>query len=457
MDSKGDHESAADASQGLAEFLKSAAHPARVHVLTLLQGGEHAFAALMQHTALSKTALANHLNRLVGMGLVQRVARGDYALTADGEALLKATERVYRDSVRREAAQREAVLARYTKSMIEGKTVSKTVISNAAVYQPCWLSYTGAMAGALRSLGATCDTVDVGGYSGYAFLINVAKGMTCPSGPTALPLETWRRIHRGTEVLGWTLDHYEYPASYPKENGHPTPEEMEVAQKLFTKIKQEIDQHDRPVVLWGLVVPEYGIVNGYEGNAYLVSTFRSLGKQPETPIPFHDLKAPGCIDAFFFRNLVTADAKTKTQEAVQRAVRFATADVPILDNYVAGPPALEEWARVLETVPAEKQNYHGNSYVGVCVAEGRAMASEFLERLAAKTAGRQGKHLSNAGHSYAQGARLMEQFAKIFPFKFEGPMPPDARKQGAKLLRKTKRFEEDAIRHMQLALDNWDR
>ncbi|NIO38012.1 hypothetical protein GTO27_09960, partial [Candidatus Bathyarchaeota archaeon] len=94
-------------------------------------------------------------------------------------------------------------------------------------------------------------------------------------------------------------EYYEYPSSYPAKEGKPTPQELEIVKNLFEKIKREIDERDRPVVLWGLAIPEYGIVKGYDGNSYIVSTYRSLIEQPETPIPFYDLKAPGCIDAFF--------------------------------------------------------------------------------------------------------------------------------------------------------------
>jgi hypothetical protein len=298
--------------------------------------------------------------------------------------------------------------------------------------------------------------VDVGGYSGYAFLINVSKGMTCPSGPTALPTETWTQIHRGTEKLGWAIEHYEYPDSYPRKEGHPTPEEIEVARKLFEKIKREIDQKDRPVVLWGLVVPEYGIVNGYEGDSYLTSTFRSLTRQPETPIPFHDLKAPGCIDAFFFRDHFETDAEIMNKETIERAIRFASAKVPVLSNYVAGPAALYEWANVLERLPEEKQNYHGNSYVGACVAEGRAISAEFLRRLAEKSKGQRSEHLLAASESYGKGAKLVDEFTKIFPFKFEGDMKLGDRRRGAEILRKAKLFEEEALRNLRKAAESWE-
>ena len=444
--------------EALAELLRSAAHPARVQILALLLRGERDFSKLMQHIELSKTALANHLNQLIKKGLVQRVARGEYSLTVDGEELLNAAAKIYKNSAWREEERRELLRRRYTKGLIEGKKLSKKVISKKAEYQACWLSYTGAMAGSIRALGVDCDIVDVGGCSGYAFLINVSKGVTCPSGPTALPLETWKQIHNGTESLGRTIEHYEYPHDYPAKEGNPTPEEIEIARKLFEKIKQEIDERDRPVVLWGLVMPEYGIVRGYDGDSYITSTVRCLlnpGK-PEDPIPFYDLKAPGCIDAFFFREKVEVNTAEADREALERAIKFAAAKVPILEKYVGGPEALDEWANVLENLPEEKQNYMGNSYVGACVAEGRWMSGEFLKRLAKKHLGKQSKHLQEAAECYEKSAKLMKEFTQVFPFKHQGEMKLEDRKKCAEILRKIKPFEEEAIKHMKKALDEWE-
>lgn len=437
-------------------MLKSAAHPARLHVLALLMQGSSEFSSLMLYTKLSKTALANHLNRLVTMGLVQRVARGEYALTVDGRELLNAATTVYQNSMRREEERREALRSRYTKSLVEGKTLNRKVISRKAVYQPCWLSYTGAMAGSLKALGVNCDVVDVGGYSGYAFIINVSKGITCPSGPTALGA-VWRQIHKATESLGWTLERYSGSSNcYPEVECKHTPKEIELARKLFEKVKQEIDERDMPAVLWGLVVPEYGIANGYEGESYLTSTFRHLTNQPEDPILFYDLHAPGGLEAFFFRNKIKPNPALVGREALERAVHFAEAKTPALDNYVAGPAALDEWANVLENLPEEKQNYHGNSYVAACVCEGRAISGEFLKRLASKHPSKHSKHLLVAAECYAEGARLMEEFTRVFPFKFQGEMKTEDRKKAAEILRKVKPLEEEAIGHMKRSLKTWE-
>jgi DNA-binding HxlR family transcriptional regulator len=445
--------------EGVAELLKSAAHPIRMQVLTMLLSGKHEFSGLMRKTRLSKTALANHLNRLVKKGLVQRVSRGEYILTVDGEELLNAAARVYRDSAQREDERRRRLLRLYTKGVSEERKMSKKIITKTAEYQPCWLSYTGAVAGCLTALGVKRDIVDVGGQSGYAFIINVAKGVTCPSGPTALHPKTWSHIHKGTEDLGWTIEHYWKPPNYPAKEGSITAEERERAKKLFEMVRHEIDKSDRPMILWGLPIPEYGIVNGYEGNAYITSTYRSLANQgkPEEPVPYDALKAPGGLEAIFFRNKAEANVEAADKLALERATKFADAEVPIHARYVAGPAALDEWADVLEHAPEDKQIYHGNSYVGACVCEGRAICKEFLERLAERDAGEQAKHLLEASRCYERGAALMKEFTKIFPFKFEGEMKPEDRKIAAETLRKVKPCEEEAVKHMKRALEEWQK
>ena len=44
----------------------------------------------------------------------------------------------------------------------------------------------------------------------------------------------------------------------------------------------------------------------------------------------------------------------------------------------------------------------------------------------------------------------------IFPFKFKGEMKLEDRKKGAEILRKVRPFEEEAIKHMKIALDEWE-
>jgi len=444
-----------EASGGFVDLLKAAAHPARAQVLALLLDGEQEFGRLMTATDLSKTALANHLTQLLDQGLVERLSRGSYQLTVDGRELLVAAARFFEGSAARAAARQAQVQRAYTGAVREPDAMSRKVVSKSAVYVDCWISYTGAVAGALRALGVTCDLLDVGGYSGYAFIANVAKGQTCPSGPTALERAVWEEIARGTESLGWRLDHYTDEEVSPAQPGKPTPAEYARLQRLFDRVKREIDEHDRPAVVWGPPIPEYGIVNGYDGTAYIVSTYRRITGQPDNPVPFAELQAPGCLDAYFFREPIKVNKAAVDRAALDRAVRFASASAPVHHQYVGGPAAFEEWARVLESVPEKKQNYMGNSYVGACLWEAREVASKFLTRLAKGRPAGVTDPLLAAAKAYAEGAKQLKAFKDLFPFKFEGPMPEAARRQGATLLRQVKLSEETAIQQMRKALAAW--
>ena len=44
-------------------------------------------------------------------------------------------------------------------------------------YQPAWLTWVAAATTCLKALGVECDTVDVAGFSGYAFCMSVHKNL----------------------------------------------------------------------------------------------------------------------------------------------------------------------------------------------------------------------------------------------------------------------------------------
>jgi hypothetical protein len=381
---------------------------------------------------------------------MRRQARGKYELTPDGKELLSAAFSMYRRSMRRVDDEKDLVKKSFGKAFGHPADTDRFEITSKAEYQPCWLSLLGAVAGSLTALGTKCNTIDVGGHTGYPFLINVSKGETCPSGPTALHIKTFLEMLEAIQSLGWRIQNFEYPHSYPSGSSGPTSDELRVVRGLFERIKKEMEQNDRPVVVYGLAAPEYGIVCGYEGESYVVSTFRGL-QDPgvaEAPIPYHSLNAPGCVDALFFEKKVRTREGKARRAALARALKFADGRAETQKNYLSGPSALEEWARVLEEVPQTSQNYMGNSYVGACVQEGRELSSAFLKGVSKKMPGVDARHLARASASYSKGARTLAEFAKIFPFKFEGAMPATKRKRGAALLRDAMSYEEKAIQHL---------
>lgn len=438
--------------KSVAELLKAAAHQGRVRILSLLLEENQDLSSFVDETGLSKNAIVNHLTILIDNGLVERVGRGEYALTHDGLDLIKAAASVYRDSTLRKQERRRLSQRLYASGW-SGEGLKEITLDREIRYQPCWISYTGAMAGALRSLGVNCDTTDIGGHSGYAFIVNVLKGEFCPSGPTAFYTDTYEKLHWGVQNLGWKIVHWFDEGSYPRVEEASSPQDVERAQRLFDLVRVEIEQN-RPVVLWGLHIPEYGIVKGIRGNSYLTSSFKSLIGQPEEPVLYIDLKAPGCLDAYFFRETIDVDAEKADRDAVDRGLRFARCLTPAVERYVNGPRAWAEWADILENHP-EQELYHGNSYNAACYHEARQMASEFLDRVAKRRKGAYTRHLGEASKIYGQMARLLGEFTKIFPFKMEGEMSTDDRMKGAKILKRIKPLDERAAEQLEKALEKW--
>lgn len=356
--------------------------------------------------------------------------------------------------------------------------MSKTIITSEPQYQGCWLSYCGAVAGALQALGLTVDVVDVAGYSGYTFLTNVTQGWTDPGSPTlhsgnvelTIPsvLDLWAEIIRGTEALGVKIDHFWDPRQFRVWRQPLDSETLSRARGLFEHINAEIDR-GQPVVVWGLVVPEYGIVKGYEGDHYLVSTFRSDIGQPEVPVKYDELQAKGGLEALFFREATKGPTAEDDKNAVTRAIsmaegtpyrfEFSTPRHPVREHqrYITGPAAFDEWASVLEESRPGTVYYEYNSYVAACIQEAKRLAARFTQRLLEKHAGRsQVQSLAQAAEAYNQAEALMTRFVTLFPYADTGEMPLEKCRKGASVLRAVKPHELEALGHLREASEVWD-
>ena len=83
------------------------------------------------------------------------------------------------------------------------------------------------------------------------------------------------------------------------------------------------------------------------------------------------------------------------------------------------------------------------------------MASEFLNRMTTRHTGGYTKNLIEASKIYGKASGHLEELTKIFPFKFEGEMAPNDRKNGASLLRKVQSLDRKAIDQLKKALKKW--
>ncbi len=354
--------------------------------------------------------------------------------------------------------------------------MDKFEVDNKAEYVPGWISYLSTAVGILRAVGEEVDLVEVGGYSGYAFHINTASNDTCPSAPTVAPFELFRE---GLEALGREVTFGWTGPSYT-----PSTDEKAIARakEFFEDVKGTLTRTNSPIGIWGIPVPEFGIVNGFEEDKFLVSTFRGLesASREEEPIPYNLLHAPGGLSKLVVgKKLEHKDQRQIDKNALERAIRIASGvsfgEPQVDDAYVTGPDALTRWAEIIEKgkVPSSEEeynqiqhesklNYHGNSYVAACTKEGMDLAGSFLMRLYRRYKSEDfAPELEEASHQYKHAAEKMRIFTELFPFSMERnwkdeEFDDEKREVASQLLRDAQPHIISAIEHMQKALQRWN-
>jgi len=432
----------------LAEYFKTVAHPARVKILTMLLEGEQGLGELVKGVSLSKNAVVNHLAVLAESRLVERVGRGEYRATVDGRDVVTSAAMVYMESTVRERKQREMVNRAYTEGWRRA-TLSVKTISKPAAYERSWFSYQGAVTGVLKSHGVDVDLVDTLTVSGYGWVTNALRRRLCPSAPSAFHWDVWQMIYEATTDLGYAVEPFVIRDGFVlDEDRRPTPESVVNAKKQFEAVRKEVDA-DRPVVLWGLVIPEYGVVNGYRGEDYLVSTYRSLTGQPDDPVHYTGLMAPGGLIALRFTKPVEKAPAAVAADALRRGYRLATGDVPKIPEYVIGLEAYDVLVANLTEESHDENSYHGYAYTVACLQESKGAVTGYLRRVDNVLE----PDLSGVAERYARVHGLTRECHEMFPYAFRGELDGVRCGRTAELLAEAKKAETEALDGLGRALD----
>jgi predicted transcriptional regulator len=90
------------------QIAKALSNENRFKVLIQLYSEPTTFKTLKEVTELEKSALANNLNKLLDVGLVEKSQHGIYAITEDGKKLLEALEEFVEESTERKRKLRVA-------------------------------------------------------------------------------------------------------------------------------------------------------------------------------------------------------------------------------------------------------------------------------------------------------------------------------------------------------------
>ena len=272
---------------------------------------------------------------------------------------------------------------------------------------PTWLTWVGSTTGCLNALGIDCDTVDVAGHSGYAFIMNAHKELH-PSGPTAFD---WGRLLPGVRGLGrstlvFSGAHCACELEEAKEDHKKRVREE--LRTVYDLVSREIEA-GRPCVIWGTYAPEFGIAVGVEDDKYLVAGEKSDAAEPQPPIPFDGLVSPGGTYVLAFPSPVRVVRVDADRNAVSHALDMLNYRSSNRD-FGTGQ-AYDTWIAALE---AEKAEVFGNSFNTQCWAEAKRFARDFVQRLAKRNRP-VAAPLNDAAAAYARVAEAMEKVARLFP------------------------------------------
>lgn len=443
----------------IADILKASSHEKRLEVLALLHDHPISFIDLQRKVNLGKTALANQLSTLLKANMITRIDRGYYGITVEGKHLLEQAILIYVSSQQFQNHQRDTLLKQYSQYRKRGNYMiaKEKRVPTPGIYQNHALSYPAAITGILQAVGEKWSVEEVAAFIGLGFIINVHKNEICPSGPTALA--AWSQVHAMTELLGWKFKYYVEEGSFPN-----TPESEEKLGKededralhLFEMVKKAIDSYQRPVVIWGIPVPEYGIVNGYQDEFYLVSTFRSLISQEETPISYRKIEAPGCIEAFILEKKTTAPNNQTYKRTLEFGIQMAKGLGVSLPGYISGPESYNVLNEHLINTPEETFNKFGFAYMIDCYLGGRNSVYHYLQKIAQfMLEHKVSKQLIITAETYREMVKKYKGIQKYFPMFGDQDISIQSREVCSKLLREIQELEKSAIKQLEECLNLW--
>ncbi|MFW9905445.1 MAG: winged helix-turn-helix domain-containing protein [Candidatus Thorarchaeota archaeon] len=472
--------------QRISELFKAVAHEIRIQIMALLLNKSESFSFLIEHIKtcgnkkLSKTALAHHLNQLVEENLIAKESRGMYELTEKSRTFLKAVIAVSQGL--EISIIGTSNLPDYLKRV---RTSTRNHISCNPVYQGGWNSYIAAVSGVLESLGVIYDHYYLSGRTGYCFIFRISKGMFGYIGEGILNNKTWQEIYKGTNSFGWEVNDWSLQTVINDTN--PLDTDPEPAKEMFEQIKIIIDKYDSPVVVWGIPMPNFGIVKGYDENNYIVSSYLRKEGRKEVPIPYDSISAKiswiGGVYRFlyFTKNDEEILIDEVEREAILRALNMARGMDLFLDtrvhgfSYVFGLEAYDEWTNILlnnDTISKVSNGFYGRYY-----HDAKSVAMLYLERLGRKYSElqlAQGELLLETSKQYHLIKNLFEEYLIEFPYYREligkkkvhktefkyfeklEKLTTHEREIGSEILFKAKKLEENAHSLLKSAYKDWE-
>ncbi|HWO94689.1 MAG TPA: hypothetical protein VNL92_07990, partial [Dehalococcoidia bacterium] len=239
-------------------------------------------------------------------------------------------------------------------------------------YVANWLSEVGALGGVARFLDASLpQPPDLTALSGHAFQLVVREGpeglfpIAAPAGPS------YARAVAQYSVLGLRGRIYEV-----------RPEDRASRDEALRAVRRSIDRK-RPVIAFGLHIPEFGIIRGYDDDRaqLIVSTLTTEQHGPALPLALWP--APNTKEAIPIV-VVDRERRIRTEVAEQEALAFAVREYEAktgAGELAVGAAGYECW---ISALGSERAALHGRGHAHAVqkLLAARREAAQFLAGLA---------------------------------------------------------------------------
>jgi hypothetical protein len=230
-------------------------------------------------------------------------------------------------------------------------------------WQGRWVSDLACLKSCLDYLGINVSDGWLYGVSGNAFALNIHQEL-CPSGPTAWKKE---RVYELAENLGCkirTLRAFKGQKDFPERQ-----------KAAWEEVKKAIDE-GLPCYGWELDIPEYYVINGYDGEDYLYSGCT----QEQGSKPWKELGDSGI--GMLEIHIVSPAESADDEQAVRQGLEFAIEHTKepgkytINNLYKCGLDGYNQWIKALDN---GRINAGGMEYNVQVWAECKQNASAFLK------------------------------------------------------------------------------
>jgi hypothetical protein len=313
------------------------------------------------------------------------------------------------------------------------------VLPNEKDWSSTWTSAASAIYGAVRYTDKKELTlVDVMGFTGHAFRMNIDPKTINVAGPTSFP---------GGYILRRNLCNLGFTSCLADAESPIPPEKVE---QTIALVQESIDR-GVPAIVFDLFIPEFGLIYGYDDE---LQVFHAKDVSKDGTLTYTQFADPKI--GLLFVTTISESLPHSKYEMLRMALDMILDHARgrewthvFKDQFAIGLAGYDAWISVMERKDADE---YGNAYNTAVIADAREHAAQFLRDLASRWDGANviermvRKQAAEAAKHYAVVAEAFQQLRERFPFPQGGnPKDSEMADHAIKLLKQAKEAETKGV------------